>query len=68
MFKLLKMSSLLIFLPVAANAHPGHGIDSGLLHWLTSPLHLGVGIVVALALISGLRVARGRLASRPLSD
>ena len=40
------LMGLLAFAP-AASAHPGHGEpgnDFGLIHYLTEPLHIGVGV------------------------
>jgi hydrogenase/urease accessory protein HupE len=45
---------LLLSLPAAVYAHPGHGSPGnpwGLLHYLAEPLHLGSGIIVAVAVL-----------------
>jgi hydrogenase/urease accessory protein HupE len=43
-------------LPSAANAHPGHGLETGLWHWVTDPFHLGVGLLIAVGVFAVLRV------------
>jgi len=48
-------------LPVVAWAHPGHGAGGGsdsLLHYLTEPLHVVVGLGVLIAGIASLAVLR----------
>ncbi len=41
--------------PGLAVAHPGHGVDPGLVHYLTEPLHVGLAV---LALGAALLVRR----------
>ncbi len=52
-----------LLLAGAAAAHPGHGTESGLSHYLTDPFHLVTGVfIVAFGVFFvglGRRVARG---------
>lgn len=44
----------------SASAHPGHGnaaVQDGLTHYLTSPMHLGTGLLVVLAVATVARIA-----------
>jgi len=52
---------------VAASAHPGHGVGDGtsLLHYLTSPLHVGRAMLVLTAL-AGLSMLQRRKATARL--
>lgn len=46
-----------------AMAHPGHGAattDSGVLHYLTSPMHCGPPLAVALMIVAGLKLLKTR--------
>ena len=36
-----------LFIPTVATAHPGHGPDHGVSHYLADPYHLVMGIVIA---------------------
>lgn len=46
--------------PGAATAHPGHGLETGLLHWVTDPFHLGVGLIIAAVVFVALRLRASR--------
>ncbi len=52
-----------LLLPGVAAAHPGHNTEFGLLHYLTGPFHLAVGIL-ALAIGIFLVVLSRRIARR----
>ena len=45
--------AIIMLLPVTAFAHPGHGAVNEInwLHYLTSPIHLGVGLILLLLLL-----------------
>jgi len=46
-----------------AAAHPGHGADGGsfrLLHYLTEPVHVGVGVLIVLGIAAGMALVRGK--------
>lgn len=46
-----------------ATAHPGHGAataDSGVLHYLTSPMHSGPPMAVVLMVVAGLKLLKTR--------
>lgn len=48
-------------LPQAAVAHPGHGVGSGLWHYLASPVHLaGIAALALAVFIAGTMIARRR--------
>ena|GEM_PF-1171469 len=52
--------------PTVAWAHPGHGLGDGtsLLHYLTSPIHVG-GAMLALTVVIGIRAPLARLLRKP---
>ncbi len=53
-----------IVVPGLAVAHPGHGagVDSGLVHYLTDPLHVGLVVLVLGAALLVRRVVRRQAA------
>ena len=42
---------ILLLLPRLAGAHPGHGAEVGLQHFLTDPFHLIVASMIAFAVL-----------------
>jgi protein-S-isoprenylcysteine O-methyltransferase Ste14 len=54
--------SLALLLPVVAIAHPGHGVSDGSswVHYLLSPIHVGVGVVMILVVLSAVSYYRRR--------
>lgn len=54
--------SIALLLPVAASAHPGHGVSDGInwTHYLFSPIHIGVGLILFLVVLSAVTYYRRR--------
>lgn len=53
-----------LFVTSIAAAHPGHGHgggDFGVMHYLSDPLHMVVGLSLAVALLSAIAWSRGTL-------
>ena len=52
----LLVSAIAWVAPAIVSAHPGHGLDGGsfsLLHYLTEPEHVGIGLAVILLVAAG---------------
>ncbi len=59
---MLKLSLIIasILMATAASSHPGHGESSGLVHYLTEPLHTIGGVALVLAAVGGARAVYRR--------
>lgn len=64
MYRLTALTALGVAFPRLAAAHPGHGLETGIGHFLTDPFHLGVGLVIAALVVVAFRVRRAAERSR----
>jgi hypothetical protein len=55
MNKIAMLAGLNLTLPGLVMAHPGHGLETGITHFLTDLFHLGVGLVIAAIVFFALR-------------
>jgi len=58
----------LLLLPGVSAAHPGHGAEFGLLHYLTDPFHLAGAVLIAAAGVVLVALARRLSRRSPLRD
>jgi hypothetical protein len=58
MVRLTALAAWGIALPQLALAHPGHGLESGIVHFLTDPFHLGTALVIAIVAMVAFRFRR----------
>jgi hypothetical protein len=59
------LAFFVLLLPKTVFAHPGHGTSDGvnLLHYLSSPLHLIISLVVVTLILVGLHHLRKKLSN-----